>query len=183
MTISAEIQNLFFQATNMLDTVGVWFGALTMLLVFWTWYEVVFGGKRKLRKLHQLAIKKPGELPVILIVNYLPDKKEMKSDVFRYINTDKSLNNIASEHIFEVSPKRSTVLVEDMPAVVSEIREIAQQISHTGTDCIHLFYGGPHVIASIIGKEFANSHRVMLYQQDRETKQYTNFGSLSHHNI
>lgn len=182
MVIPQPLKEQLTLVTSALETIGVWFGALTMLLVIWTWYEVVFGNKRKLKKLYKLATKQKGELPVVLVANFLKDNKDMTSDVTRFLNEDSQLSAIPGHHIFSLAANRPNIKVDDMPDVVNEIRDIAMRISHTGTDCVHLFYGGPHIIASIIGKEFANSHRVLLYQQDLNTKKYTNFGPLSHHN-
>lgn len=183
MTLSQTIKDLLASATGHLEIIGVWFGAITMLLVFWTWWEVVFGNKRKLRKLYQVAMRQTGDLPVILIANFLQHDRDMKSDVMRFINEHQHLKNIRQQHIFELSSDRPSIRPDDMLAVTREIRDVTMRISHTGTDCIHLFYGGPHIVASILGKEFANSHRVMLYQQDLQTKKYISYGPLAHHNI
>ncbi len=65
---------------------------------------------------------------------------------------------------------------QDMPDLHRELRLVAAQLLKTGADCIHYFHAGPAVVAALVGAEFANGARVLLYHH--EGGKYANFGPL-----
>jgi hypothetical protein len=85
------------------------------------------------------------------------------------------LKEIPADRIFEVSRDKH-LEPADMLDFVLEVRDNAGKILAAGTDVLHLFYGGPAAAAAIVGAEFANACRVILYQYDHG--RYGNFGPL-----
>mgnify|MGYP001589174101 CR=1 FL=1 len=57
-----------------------------------------------------------------------------------------------------------------------DLRAAAALLLGAGADCIHCFYAGPAVAAALVGAEFANGARVLLYHHEGGT--YINFGPL-----
>lgn len=68
---------------------------------------------------------------------------------------------------------------DDLPELRRELRDAAARIYANGTDTLHYFHAGPTFVAALIGAEFANGCRVMLYGHDQGT--YVNFGPLRMH--
>ena len=66
-----------------------------------------------------------------------------------------------------------------MPDLHRELRQVAAQLLIAGADCIHCFHAGPAVVAALVGAEFANGARLLLYHH--EGGQYRNFGPLRPH--
>ena len=68
-------------------------------------------------------------------------------------------------------PNRATVATAHLAS-----RRLRQQPNAAGTDCVHYFHAGPAIAAALVGAEFANGARVLLYQH--EGGNYCNFGPL-----
>ena len=142
-----------------------------------TWYQVTLGKKRRHRIwAEQIRQKRRGSRPAILIVDLL-DGKSLMSTVERFRAGDQGLKVIPSVCIFLIS-RDHRIGADDMGALSQEMREKAAEILHNGTDVLHVFFGGPCIAATLIGAEFANSCRVILYHQQQGD--YVNWGPLRH---
>lgn len=157
-----------------LDPVGVVVGLVVAFPVFWTWYEVVFGQRRRQRRWYQEVRRRSGERPAILIVDLLPEK-DIRAGVQRYCSGREALKDVPTDRIIRVA-RDHRLRPDDMPGLYADIRKAAGTLIATGADVIHFFYAGPTVVAALVGAELANSARVLVYQHGQEG--YECFGPL-----
>ncbi|MEA3278790.1 MAG: hypothetical protein U9Q81_26525 [Pseudomonadota bacterium] len=99
----------------------------------------------------------------------------MRASVERFRQTQPALKEIPDERLFCLSRSRN-LAPDDLPSLHQELRDLAARILESGTDTLHYFHAGPACVAALVGAEFANSCRVMLYQHDHGS--YVNFGPL-----
>lgn len=163
--------------TTILDPLGVVLGLIALVPLFWTWWEVVFGRRRRERRWFAEIRRQPGERPAILIVDLLPGKA-IRASVENYRLGQPALAGIADDRIITVQ-REHYLTADDMAALHEELRGAAAQLLRVGADCIHYFHAGPAVVAAVTGAEFANGAQVLLYQY--ENGPYTNFGPLRAH--
>lgn len=163
--------------TNVLDPLGVVVGLLLAIPIVWTWIDVAFlGASRRKAWLRQIR-SEPGRRPSILIVDLLPDGKSMVPQVEKFRLGVDNLKDIPADRVFTLS--RDTWLSpEQMVDFVADLRRTAGNIFASGTDVLHVFFGGPAIAAAVVGAEFANACQVLLYQHDHGT--YVNMGPLRH---
>ncbi len=159
-----------------LDPIGVVVGLLLAVPVFWTWYDVVIGRRRRARQWFRQVSRDPGQRPAILIIDLLPGR-DMRPQVQHFIASQPELNTIPDDRRFHLA--RSTPLKpEDLPDLIRDLRARAADIARAGCDTVHCFYAGPVAFAAVIGAEFANGARCLFYQHQQG--QYVNWGPLRH---
>jgi hypothetical protein len=156
------------------DPVGVVVGLLIAVPVFWTWYEVAVGQRRQRRRLYRALRRDPGGRPGMFVLDLLPGK-DVRPAVERFRQTDAVLRSIPPERLFCLTRDRA-LTPEDLPRLHEDLRKLAARIVAEGVDVLHFFHAGPAVAAALVGCEFANGCRVMLYQHDHGD--YVNFGTL-----
>lgn len=167
----------FVQFTaDYVDPIGVWLGVLLAVPIVATWYQVTIGKKRRHRRWAIEIRKRRGNRPAILVVDLL-EGKSVLSSVERFRVNYETLKDIPPERIFIVTRDRR-IGADDMGALSQEMREKAGEILQNGTDVLHVFFGGPCIAAALIGAEFANACRVILYHQQQGD--YINWGPLRH---
>lgn len=157
-----------------LDPIGVVLGLLALVPIVWTWWDVVFGRRRRERRRFEDIRRQPGERPAILIVDLLAGK-DVRASVENFRRRDSALAAIPDERICVVRRDRA-ITAQDMPDLQRELRDAAAQLLKTGTDRIHYFHAGPAAVAALVGAEFANGACVLLYQYGNGS--YTNFGPI-----
>jgi hypothetical protein len=157
-----------------LDPVGVVVGILIAVPVFWTWWDVVFGDRRRRRRWFHQARSAPGETPAILIVDLLSGK-DVRATVERFRGQQEALREVPAERVVLVA-RGERLDPDDLPEVHKEVRAAAGRFTAMGVDAIHYFHAGPAAVAAIVGAELANACRVIVYQHD--TSGYRNFGPL-----
>ena len=157
-----------------LDPIGVVLGLIVTLPVLWTWYEVVFGERRRRRRWFHEARSDPGERPAILILDLLADR-DIRTQVARFRSRNQRLNTIPDERIFVIT-RRKPLTPADMPNLQAQIRRMAARILASGADRIHFFHAGPACAAALVGAEFANAAPLLLYHYQDGT--YHNYGPL-----
>lgn len=157
-----------------LDPIGVVLGLLALVPIVWTWWDVVFGRRRRERRWFNAIRRQPGERPAILIVDLLAGK-DVRASVENFRRRQPALAAIPDERILVVRRDRA-ITAQDMPDLHRELRHVAAQLLKAGADCIHYFHAGPAVVAALVGAEFANGARLLLYHH--EAGQYSNFGPL-----
>lgn len=157
-----------------LDPIGVVLGLLALVPIVWTWWDVVFGRRRRERRWFNAIRRQPGERPAILIVDLLAGK-DVRASVENFRRQQPALAAIPDERILVVRRDRA-ITAQDMPDLHRELRHVAAQLLKAGADCIHYFHAGPAVVAALVGAEFANGARVLLYQYGDGC--YTNFGPI-----
>jgi len=157
-----------------LDPVSTFLGVILAIPVFATWYTVTLGEKRRRKRWFREIAAQPGSRPGILILDLL-DQKEIHMDVEHFRQQDEALESIPEERIIKIT-RMERLKPEDMPELIQEIREKAAQLMARGVDVLHYFHAGPSVAAALIGAEFANSRRVILYQH--KPGGYDRFGPL-----
>lgn len=161
---------------NVLDPIGIVLGILVSIPIVWTWWEVSFGARRRRRIVLEQMKQQPGSRPAILIVDLIPEK-DVTSTMERYIQTRPDLRGIPNDRRFVITGAKA-LTPESMPAFVDDVRTRASEIVTAGVDVVHLFYAGPVIPPAIIGAEFANFGRVLLYQHQQGD--YVNWGPLRH---
>lgn len=157
-----------------LDPLGIVLGLISLVPIFWTWWDVVFGRRRRERRWFAEITRRPGERPAILIVDLLPGK-DVHAAVENFRRRDDALAAIPEERMVSIVRERS-LTPADLPELHRELRAAAAQLLKAGTDCIHYFHAGPAIAAALVGAEFANGARVLLYQH--EGGSYRCFGPL-----
>jgi hypothetical protein len=151
-------------------------GFISLIPIFWTWYEIAWGSKRRYKAWFEAVRQTPGRRPGVLIVDLLP-AKEMRAQVENFLKGSPDLKAIPAERILSVNHLKRTK-AEDLPSLVLEVRQQIALLMRQGVDAIHLFYGGPCAVAAIIGAELRNGCRVQLYNHEQGT--YVTFGPLLH---
>jgi hypothetical protein len=157
-----------------LDPIGIVLGLLITIPVVLTWWEVSFGRRRRERRWFREFSKRPGAYPAILIVD-LRSGIDVKSSVERFRKGRDELRDIQPERVFTIVRDKH-LGPADMPGLHRELRDKARQIAAAGTDTLHYFHAGPASLAAIVGAEFSNTCRVVLWQYG--AGDYINFGPL-----
>jgi hypothetical protein len=157
-----------------LDPLGVVLGLLSLVPIVWTWWDVAFGRRRRERRWFAEISRQPGERPAILIVDLLPGK-DVRAAVENFRHTVPQLAAIPDERIHTIAHAQA-LTPADLPELHRELRAAAAQLLKAGADCIHYFHAGPAIAAALVGAEFANGARVLLYQH--EAGSYRCFGPL-----
>ena len=161
---------------NWIEPISAIIGIITFVPILMTLYEVKFGRKYKYAGWFNQVKNSTGSRPAIFIID-LKLNADIRTQVQKAIEADEKLKSIPNDRIFQVC--RSEMLSpKDMPDLVSDIRTGMGEIMKSGIDTVHLFYAGPVSPMAIVGAEFANCCRVILYQHYQG--EYTNFGPLKH---
>lgn len=175
------LDELSMQATvdiinEVLDPIGIVIGLIISVPIFWTWYDLVLGRRRRFNKWRKHASSYTGELKAILIIDLLSGK-DMSNQVERYITSQQeTLGNIPKERRVHLN-WQDEMTPENAPDIARRMQE--EIASLQGIDELHVFYGGPTTAAAMLGAELANiGCKVMLYQNDRNQQKYVNFGPL-----
>lgn len=164
----------FARFMSVLDQVGIVLGIVLAGPILWTWYETVWGREARKRKEIARIRTQPGVRPAILIVDLLPGK-DARATVENHRMQVEGLKDIPDNRIF-VLQRSKWLEPDDMKELSDDIRKACAQVIGAGTDTLHLFYAGPTVAAALIGCEFGNACRTILYQHDQGT--YRNWGPL-----
>jgi hypothetical protein len=161
---------------NVVDRFGIWVGIFLAIPVFWTWYVVSFGRRAQHRRWFRSVKTVGGTRPAILIVD-LFEKGDASVTVERFRRNEPALSEIPDDNVFTVRRKKH-LKADDMPDVVQELHKVAEEIFKNGTDVLHYFHAGPVITAALVGAEFGNTCRVILYHHNQGT--YENWGPLRH---
>lgn len=162
---------------DFLDPIGIWVGLILAVPVFWTWYDVVIGQRRRYRRWFAEIRREPGQRPAILIVDLKADA-DIRAQVENFRLGESGLKDIPEERIGRVFRDRPLVL-ESLPALLAEVRDRSAEFMRQGVDTIHLFYAGPLAPMAMIGAAFGNGFRVLVYQhRPGSGGRYDNWGPL-----
>lgn len=172
------LKSLLHFTQNILDPISIWIGIILAFPVLWTWYELVWGRHRRRKRWIKDIQNNPGKRPAILIVDLLKGDKSIRPAVEGFRQEHPHLKNISDDRIFVIELTQPTLEPKHMPIFVDQLREKAKDIYGSGTDALHLFYGGPCILATLVGREFANACQVVLYQYSGG--QYVDFGPLNY---
>lgn len=167
------MNDFILQVLNPIDIV------LTIILsipIFWTWYEVSLGRKRRQKRWLKEVSDNTGERPAILVVDLKPDL-----DIWPKVQHSRQQNDLLKKvpdsrivHIKHATWLKPTDMIE----LVGKLRKSLGRIAEFGADVLYLIYAGPLTPAAIIGAELANSCRVILFQYQQGT--YINWGPLKY---
>jgi hypothetical protein len=158
------------------DKTATFFGFVSLIPIFWTWYEIAWGSRRRYKAWFDAVRQAPGQRPGVLIVDLLQGR-EMRVQVENFLKGSQDLQAIPEERVRCINHLKRTN-PEDLPPLVLEVRQQIATLMRQGVDTIHLFYGGPCAAAAIIGAELRNGCRVQLYNHQQGT--YVTFGPLLH---
>ncbi|MBU2003738.1 MAG: hypothetical protein KKF08_00015 [Gammaproteobacteria bacterium] len=159
--------------TTILDPLGIVVGLILAIPVFWTWYQVVWGNRRRYRQYLQAIRRAPGNRPAILILDLLPGKN-IRAAVENHCQQHETLRDIARERIFYL--QRDGLGAYQLDAFKSDVRRLVGEMYAQGVDRIHYFHAGPGMAAAMIGAELANGCPVLLYHHEGDG--YQHFGLL-----
>lgn len=157
-----------------LDPFGIVLGLVALVPIFWTWWDVVFGRRRRERRWFAEISRRPGKRPAILIVDLLPGK-DVHAAIENFRRRDPALAAIPDDRIVSIE-REQPLTPADLPDLHRELRAAAARLLRAGADCVHYFHAGPAIAAALAGAEFANGARVLLYQH--EAGGYRCFGPL-----
>ncbi|MGV6817469.1 MAG: SAVED domain-containing protein [Thiotrichales bacterium] len=164
--------------TEVLDPIGIVISLLIAIPIFWTWWEIAFGARRRHRRWFKQAQENEGQRAGILIAD-LKSGKDIRATVEHFRQTHNKLKRIPTDLVFTLRHNQQ-LKPETMPEISRKLHDTASEITQAGIDQIHLFYAGPAIVGCLIGAEFANSQQVILYHH--EGGQYINYGPLKHPN-
>ena len=159
-----------------LNPIAVVVSLIASIPLWWTWYEVIFGRKKRHKLYVRNAINQKGVKPALLVVD-LNSKMPILDQVESLRLTDSTLKEIPKQRVFNIQ-RMKWLDHNDIPAIVMELRENMGKIAKSGADLVYLIYSGPVIPAAIIGAELANSFKVRLLQH--QEGQYVNWGPLKH---
>ena len=103
-----------------LDPIGIMLGLVALVPIFWTWWDVVFGRRRRERRWFAEISRRPGERPAILIVDLLPGK-DVHAAVENFRRRDAALAAIPDERICSIV-REQPLTPADLPALHRELR-------------------------------------------------------------
>jgi hypothetical protein len=154
-------------------------GLLLAIPIVWTFYDLVWGLRRKHKKWFNQARSTSGSLPAVLIVDLLTGR-DIGAAVRHFMAGSETLRAIPDERFVSIS--RDTDLApNDTPKLAREIQDAIGIVLRQGADELHVFLAGPVFAAAMVGAELSNvSCKVVLYQNDRASNTYVNFGPLRH---
>lgn len=159
------------------NTLGPWSTVVTLVVsvpVFWTWWETVFGRRRRNQRWLEQARGWRGRQPAVLIVD-ISDRGSIRAQVEAYVRSD--IGNIPNERIVEIAIPRM-VTDADMSMIHEEIQEKVGRLHHLGTDVVHCFLRAPVLVSAMVGAALGNAMQVNLYHNQQTG--YKNWGPLRH---
>ncbi|MBK8455499.1 MAG: hypothetical protein WAQ53_01210 [Thiofilum sp.] len=145
---------------EVLDPIGIVIGLVLAIPVFSTWYQVVWGERRRYRHYLQAIRNAPGQRPAILIVDLLPGRN-IRAAVENYCQQQEGLRGIPRERIFCV--QQDGLGLEAVDHFRGVIRGHVGELYAQGVDRIHYFHAGPSMAAAMVGAELGNGCAVWLY--------------------
>lgn len=168
------------------ETIGVisnYVGLATAVPIFWTWYEISLGSKKSERNFLKRTANEVGNRPGILVVDLLPSRN-IEQAVDRFRQSNEQLKAIPKELVFKIDYSRP-MSAESMPDLANDLRKMAGVALNHGVDVLHVFYAGPAIAAALVGAEFSNTFRVILYHHNTNdsANAYENWGLLKYHLI
>ncbi len=158
------------------DMSGTAIGLVLAVPTIWTWYEVVWGRRRRERRILAEIKAQPGSRPSILIVDLHPTLN-IRASVETFRQADPVLREIPEGRVFTVE-RTKMLTADDMPGLARDIAEQAAAVARNGTDVLHYFHAGPLPPVALVGAQFANLCRVMVYHHNQGG--YENWGPLRH---
>ncbi|SEB09032.1 hypothetical protein SAMN05660964_03493 [Thiothrix caldifontis] len=167
------MQTLLDIINTILDPLGIVIGLILAIPVFWTWYQVVWGNRRRYRQYLQAIRTAPGNRPAILIIDLLPGRN-IRAAVENYCQQHANLAAIPRERIFYL--QRDGLGVYQVDAFKASVRQQVGEMYAQGVDRIHYFHAGPSMAAAMVGAELSNGCPVLLYHH--EGNGYHGFGLL-----
>lgn len=170
------MEDLLRFITGTLDPIGTVVGLLLAIPVVWTWYDIVLGRKRRARRWLHEACRDPGQRPALLLVDLLADK-EVLPQMERFIATRPELAAIPADRRFKLRRDRR-LTPDSLPELAADVRARTADIARAGCDTVHCLYAGPSAAAALIGAEFANGARCLIYQHNQG--RYENWGPIHH---
>lgn len=162
--------------TGTLDPIATVVGLVLAIPIVWTWLDLVIGRKRRARSWLREVRSDPGQRPALLLVDLLVDK-DILAQMERYIAGRPELAAIPNDRRYRLG-RNKRLGPDDLADLASEIRARSADIARAGCDTVHCLYAGPAAVAALIGAEFANGTRCMIYQHSQGN--YENWGPLRH---
>ncbi len=167
------MQTILDFISHWLDPLGIVVGLLLAIPVFSTWYQVVWGNRRRYRQYLQAIHATPGNRPAILIIDLLPGKN-IRAAVENHCQQHAGLGGIPAERIFHL--QRDGLAMYAVDAFKAAVREQVGEMYAQGVDRIHYFHAGPAMAAAMVGAELGNGCPVLLYHHEADG--YRWFGLL-----
>lgn len=151
-------------------------GLLSLIPIIWTLIEVRLGKKRR----HKMWVKEAREATSERAAILLCDFKDgnMVQQFRASQKTDPRLKSVPDDRIVELKFNKSHITQDDLPEIARRIKEKRHELGKIGADIVYLAYGGPCVIATMVGAELSNGFMVNLLHY--EGSHYTIWGPMEH---
>lgn len=120
-----------------------------------------------------------GRAPALLIVDLLPGKN-IGVGVESFAKDNITLSSIDKDRYFYLRWNEGESITPDsMTLLATKLRQLHDQIIEAKVDVLYFFYGGPAIVSTMVGAEFANSSfQVILYHHMQG--EYINLGPMRH---
>jgi len=120
-----------------------------------------------------------GRAPAILIMDLLPGKN-IGVGVESFAQENHTLAAVDKDRYFYLRwNEGESITPESMRLLATKLRQLHDQIIEAKVDVLYFFYGGPAIVSTMVGAEFANSgFQVILYHHMQG--QYINLGPMKH---
>jgi hypothetical protein len=172
-------ENIQLFTNDFLDPISVWIGLLTAIPIFWLWFDLIIGRRKRHKEWFKKTKATIGRVPAVLIVDLLA-ARDIAAAVQHFMAQSDQLKNIPDERIIKVTRDRD-ITPEDMPALARDVQDGIGEVMRHGADELYVFLAGPMCASAMVGAELSNiSCKVFLYQNDRGSSSYVNFGPLRH---
>lgn len=163
---------------GVLDPIGIVLGLIIAIPVLWTWYEIIWGEERKKKRRYKDLLHQHKALhPSILVVT---NKDGVVGQINTFRSESEELKNIPPDRVLVLEISKNVLTGDDMPTIVKSIRQKADKVREAGTDVLHCFLACPVTVAALVGAEFKNDCRVILYQYSTGSTGYENWGFLQY---
>ncbi len=172
-----EIKNIIM---NYLDPIGIVIGLVLAIPILWTWYDLVWGKRKRLREYSKRARTGTGAIPSILIVDLLDKDKNVAGAARTYAARNEILQHIPEERIVEIK-KNKVFTPEDMPDLASDMNKALEQLFAHCTDEVYLFLGCPVFASALVGAELSNAYcKVHLMHKGGAQGEYVDYGPVKY---
>lgn len=173
----------FAEISSLIGVTASTIGVFTAIPIIWTWYDIVWGRKKRHRDYLKNAANLAGNRPGILVVDLLPSRNIWQA-INKFCQANEQLKNIPKDLIFKIDYFH-LMSAKTMPDLARDLRKISSDALNHGVDVLHVFYAGPTIAATLIGAEFSNTCRVVLYHHNTNgnADAYENWGILKYEHI
>lgn len=159
---------------NVLDKLSIVVSLLAVVPVIWTWLLVRRVELQRRQQLMEVR-RSPGHRPAVLVIGVGAD---IVAQVENYLGQQAWYRQLDRKPQVHKIIHEGDLRADDIDKIMEQVAEAERQIMATGCDKIHLFLMSPVALAARVGSHLSNHGPVVVYQLNRVTRQYENWGLL-----